>query len=82
MAALHDGDWQAAEFSTSAHRSHASGLVAAHLQWHLERRLRTLPLVERVQRAAVKSEAGADTDTDADAAAEAEAALKATGSDG
>ncbi|RAU89765.1 DNA repair protein RecO [Mycolicibacter senuensis] len=52
MAALHDGDWELAESSTSAHRSHASGLVAAHLQWHLERRLRTLPLVERVQRAA------------------------------
>ena len=28
-------------------RSQASGLVAAHLQWHLERRLRTLPPVER-----------------------------------
>ena len=28
----------------------ASGLVAAHLQWHLERQLRTLPLVERVYR--------------------------------
>ncbi|TWH61122.1 DNA replication and repair protein RecO [Rhodococcus rhodochrous J38] len=25
----------------------ASGLVAAHLQWHLERQLRSLPLVER-----------------------------------
>ncbi|WP_445190346.1 hypothetical protein ACTXG6_41400 [Pseudonocardia sp. Cha107L01] len=23
------------------------GLVAAHLQWHLERELRSLPLVER-----------------------------------
>ncbi|MEO8815464.1 MAG: DNA repair protein RecO [Mycobacterium sp.] len=50
MSALHDGDWAAAEASTSAHRSHASGLVAAHLQWHLERRLRTLPLVERADR--------------------------------
>jgi hypothetical protein len=48
MAALHDGDWPAAESSSTAHRSHASGLVAAHLQWHLERQLRTLPLVERV----------------------------------
>ena len=25
----------------------ASGLVAAHLQWHLERGLRSLPLVDR-----------------------------------
>lgn len=47
MSALHDGDWALAEASTDAHRSHASGLVAAHLQWHLERQLRTLPLVER-----------------------------------
>ena len=28
-------------------RREASGLVAAYLQWHLERGLRTLPLVER-----------------------------------
>lgn len=48
MAALHDGDWETAESSSASHRSHASGLVAAHLQWHLERQLRTLPLVERV----------------------------------
>lgn len=50
MVALHDGDWAVAEASSSAHRSQASGLVAAHLQWHLERQLRTLPLVERVYR--------------------------------
>ena len=50
MAALHDGDWEVAEASSPTHRSHASGLVAAHLQWHLERQLRTLPLVERVYR--------------------------------
>ena len=30
-----------------AHRREASGLVAAYLQWHLERALRSLPLVER-----------------------------------
>ena len=38
------------EASPQSHRSQASGLVAAHLQWHLERQLRTLPLVERVYR--------------------------------
>jgi DNA repair protein RecO (recombination protein O) len=48
MSALHDGDWAAAESSSASHRGYASGLVAAHLQWHLERKLRTLPLVERV----------------------------------
>ncbi|MCV7314911.1 DNA repair protein RecO [Mycolicibacillus parakoreensis] len=51
MSALHDGDWEAAQAAPAAHRSHASGLVAAHLQWHLERKLRTLPLVERGERA-------------------------------
>jgi len=47
MCALHDGDWEAAETAPQSHRSYASGLVAAHLQWHLERQLKTLPLVER-----------------------------------
>jgi DNA repair protein RecO (recombination protein O) len=50
MSALHDGDWDAAQASQQSHRNQASGLVAAHLQWHLERQLRTLPLVERVYR--------------------------------
>ncbi|GLE52587.1 DNA repair protein RecO, partial [Mycobacterium montefiorense] len=47
MSALHDGDWEAAEATPQSHRNHVSGLVAAHLQWHLERQLKTLPLVER-----------------------------------
>ena len=47
MDALYRGDWEGAEHSTSAQRKQASGLVAAHLQWHLERQLRTLPLIER-----------------------------------
>ncbi len=50
MAALYDGDWEGAGISPQSHRNQASGLVAAHLQWHLERQLRTLPLVERVHR--------------------------------
>ena len=50
MSALHDGDWEYAESTSSGHRSQASGLIAAHLQWHLERQLRTLPLVERAYR--------------------------------
>ena len=33
--------------ASRATRREASGLVAAHLQWHLERGLRSLPLVER-----------------------------------
>src|SRR5271168_786440 len=50
MSALHDGDWEAAQEAPQSHRSHVSGLVAAHLQWHLERQLKTLPLVERYYR--------------------------------
>ncbi|MGB3772929.1 MAG: DNA repair protein RecO [Rhodococcus sp. (in: high G+C Gram-positive bacteria)] len=47
MSALQSGDWRNAEISTDSARTQASGLVAAHLQWHLERALRTLPFVER-----------------------------------
>jgi DNA repair protein RecO (recombination protein O) len=47
MTALAEGDWAAADAGTVAARREASGLVAAHLQWHLERALRSLPLVDR-----------------------------------
>ena len=47
MAALLDGDWSVADLSLPSVVREASGLTAAHLQWHLERNLRALPLVER-----------------------------------
>ena len=47
LDALQHGDWHVADGANAATRREASGLVAAHLQWHLERRLRSLPLVER-----------------------------------
>jgi len=47
MAALMSGDWAVAEASPGSARREASGLVAAHLQWHLERSLRALPFVDR-----------------------------------
>jgi DNA repair protein RecO (recombination protein O) len=47
MAALTSGDWRVAEAAEVASRRECSGLVAAHLQWHLERGLRSLPLVDR-----------------------------------
>jgi DNA repair protein RecO (recombination protein O) len=47
MAALAVGDWPEADRSDPALRRQAAGLVAAHLQWHLERGLRSLPLVDR-----------------------------------
>ncbi len=47
MQALLHGAWSATADTSAATRQQASGLVAAHLQWHLERQLRTLPLIER-----------------------------------
>ena len=47
MVDLLAGDWEAADGADARTRREASGLVAAHLQWHLERGLRSLPLVER-----------------------------------
>ena len=47
MIALLEGDWPLADASPDGPRREASGLVAAHLQWHLERGLRSLPLVDR-----------------------------------
>ena len=41
------GDWDGAGVAEERTRREGSGLVAAHLQWHLERGLRSLPLVER-----------------------------------
>jgi DNA repair protein RecO (recombination protein O) len=47
LAALLAGDWELADASEVRHRREGSGLVAAFLQWHLERGLRSLRLVER-----------------------------------
>lgn len=47
MSDLLTGNWESADLSDTKHRREASGLVAAYLQWHLERELRSLPMVER-----------------------------------
>jgi DNA repair protein RecO (recombination protein O) len=47
MSALLDAEWAEADGSSPPARREASGLIAAHLQWHLERGLRALPMVER-----------------------------------
>ncbi|MFV0253781.1 MAG: DNA repair protein RecO [Beutenbergiaceae bacterium] len=47
LAALLTGDWQIADASEERHRKEGAGLVAAYTQWHLERQLRSLRLVER-----------------------------------
>ena len=47
MVALAVGNWRVADATEASQRRECSGLVAAHLQWHLERGLRSLPLVDR-----------------------------------
>lgn len=47
LGALLSGDWPTAEASCQRWRSQASGVVSAYTTWHLERRLRSLALVER-----------------------------------
>jgi DNA repair protein RecO (recombination protein O) len=51
LGALLAGDWTTAESVDLRYRNLASGIVAAYLQWHLERNLRSLPYVERDARA-------------------------------
>ena len=48
LGALLSGDWEIAQASEGRNRREASGLVVAYLQWHLERGLRSMPIVERV----------------------------------
>lgn len=46
LGALLAGDWPAAEAADAGTRAEAAGIVAAYTQWHLERRLRSLPFLE------------------------------------
>ncbi|MCU1677562.1 MAG: repair protein RecO [Frankiales bacterium] len=47
LSALLTGGWETADESDARARREATGAVSAYLQWHLERSLRALPLVER-----------------------------------
>lgn len=47
MQALLSGDWARADQATGAEQNEVSGIVAAYTQWHLEKSLRSLPLVDR-----------------------------------
>jgi DNA repair protein RecO (recombination protein O) len=47
LTALLTGDWAVADATGDPQQREASGLIAAHLQWHLERGIRSLPLVDR-----------------------------------
>jgi DNA repair protein RecO (recombination protein O) len=46
LAALLSGEWDVADASGPSERSEADRLVAAYLRWHLERQLRSLPLLD------------------------------------
>ena len=47
LIALREGTWEVADAAEPKAQRDASGLIAAYLQWHLERGLRSLRLVER-----------------------------------
>jgi DNA repair protein RecO (recombination protein O) len=47
LAALLAGDWVVADAAEPRHRIEGSGLTSAFLQWHLERAVRSLRMVER-----------------------------------
>jgi DNA repair protein RecO (recombination protein O) len=47
LVALLEGDWEVADATDMRVQREVSGLVAAYLQWHIERGLRSLRLVER-----------------------------------
>jgi DNA repair protein RecO (recombination protein O) len=48
MGDLLSGDWESASASELRNRREANGLITAYLHWHLERGLRSMPMVERV----------------------------------
>jgi len=51
LGALLAGDWTVADGSDHRYRRDAAGLVAAYTQFHLERKVRSLPLVDRSREA-------------------------------
>ncbi|WP_153506341.1 DNA repair protein RecO [Cumulibacter manganitolerans] len=64
LAALLQGDWSTALAAERRVHRESSGVLAAHLQWHLERALRSLPLVERDQPAPLAASPYAALDPD------------------
>lgn len=56
LGALLSGDWALADDSESRSRREATGIVAASLQWHLERELKALKHVDRDLKGAVRAE--------------------------
>jgi DNA repair protein RecO (recombination protein O) len=48
LGALLSGDWAVADAAADSERRESAGLVAAYVQWHLERAVKSLKHVERV----------------------------------
>ncbi|MCF8539817.1 MAG: DNA repair protein RecO [Candidatus Nanopelagicales bacterium] len=55
LGALLSGDWSVADVSDLRTRGEASGMVSAFLQWHVDRGLKSLPLVDRKTPPTVKA---------------------------
>lgn len=49
MQALLEGDWSTADQATGSQKNEVSGIVAAYTQWHMDKTLRSLPLVDRIR---------------------------------
>ena len=47
LSALLEGDWSVADVADARARRDSAGIVAAYTQFHLERKVRSLPLVDR-----------------------------------
>ena len=47
LGQLLSGDWARADGCESYARAEASGLISSYTQWHLERRLRSLSVIDR-----------------------------------
>lgn len=55
LIALLEGDWQVADAADDRTCKEASGLIAAYFQWHTERDLRSLRMVERPSSVTIES---------------------------
>ena len=47
LGQLLSGDWERADRCEPYARTEASGLISSYTQWHLERRLRSLSVIDR-----------------------------------
>lgn len=47
LQALMQGNWAVVDAASASCQAEVSGIIAAYVQWHLERGLRSLPLVDR-----------------------------------